>query len=114
MPAIFNWDGSVKEPATPTKERTNKGGLFQGIRGDSTYFPLAPAYSKLVPITGYYKVPSNHADRPDLIAKHLYDSVDLWWVIFWSNEIVDPFCRPRAGEVIKIIDINVLLKLLNR
>ena len=112
MPAIFNWDGTLLQPAVPTKERTNKGGLFNGIRGEATYFPVASAYRKLVPVIGYYKVPNNFADRPDLIANHLYNSTDLWWVIYWSNAIVDPFGRPKAGEVINIIDINSLLKLL--
>lgn len=112
MPVIFNWDGSIQQAATPTKERTNKGGLFSGVRGATTYFPVAPAYRKLVPIIGYYKVPNNFADRPDLIAAQLYQSTDLWWVIYWSNGIIDPFGRPKAGETINIIDIDSLLKLL--
>ena len=112
MPVIFNWDGSINQPSSPTKERTNTGGRFKGVHGISTYFPPAGAYSKLVPVVGYYSVPTNFADRPDLIANFLYGSSDYWWVIFWSNKITDPFGRPAANETINVIDINALSKLL--
>jgi hypothetical protein len=113
MPAIFNWDGAVTQAAKSSYERTTKGGTFKGAHNTVTYFPIAPIYSKLVPVVGYYKVPTNFADRPDLIANDLYKSTDLWWVIYWSNEIIDPFGRPASGEIIKIIDITYLMKLLN-
>lgn len=112
MPVILQWDGSFLEAPTPTKERTNKGGLFSGIRGEATYFPVAPAYSELLDTVGYYKVPPHFADRPDLIANHLYQSPDYWWVIYWSNKILDPFGRPAAGEVLRVIDIAKLKDLL--
>ena len=112
MPVIVNWDGSIAQPPSPSKERTNKGGQFSGVRGETTYFPVASAYRQLVPVVGYYKVPNNYADRPDLIADHLYKSTDYWWVVLWSNNIIDPFGRPGAGEMINVIDINTLLSLL--
>lgn len=113
MPVIFNWDGSVKEPANPSKERTNKGGIFKGVSGEPTYFPVALAYSKLIPVIGYYKVPNNFADRPDLISDYLYKSTDYWWVVLWANNILDPFGRPKAGEIIKVVDINSLQNILS-
>ena len=113
MPVILKWDGSMLQQPDPTKERTSQGALFQGVHGITTYFPPAGAYSALVPVTGYYSVPPNFADRPDLIANFIYGSTDYWWVIFWSNQITDPFGRPRAGEVINIIDIKSLNNLLS-
>ena len=112
MPVIINWDGSIAQAPDSLKERTAAGGLFKGVHGITTYFPPASAYSNLVPVTGYYKVPTNFADRPDLIANFLYGSSDYWWVIFWTNAIVDPFGRPRAGEVISVVDINTLTQLI--
>lgn len=112
MPVIFNWDGSINQAADSTKERTTTGGQFKGVHGITTYFPPASAYSSLIPVIGYYSVPPNYADRPDLIANYLYGSPDYWWVIYWSNNIIDPFGRPASGETISIIDINSLSTLL--
>ena len=114
MPVIFNWDGSQMQPSSPNKERTNKGGVFIGSKNKPTYFPLASTYSSLLPTTGYYVVPPKYADRPDLIANELYQSTDYWWVILWSNDIIDPFGRPSAGETIRIIDIITLENLLGK
>ena len=113
MPVILNWDGSIAQPPDVTKERTAQGGLFPGVHGITTYFPPASAYSALVPVVGYYKVPPNFADRPDLIANFIYGFPDYWWVIFWSNKITDPFGRPKAGEVINIVDIKALNNLMH-
>ena len=113
MPVILNWDGSIAQAADPTKERTAQGGRFTGVHGITTYFPPAGALSALVSIIGYYSVPPNFADRPDLVANFLYGSTDYWWVIFWANQITDPFGRPRAGEVIAVVDIKALNNLLN-
>jgi len=113
MSLVTNWDGSVLVPANPTNDRTTKLGTFLSINNINTYYPLPSAYSGLIPITSFYKVPPEYAGRPDLIALDVYGDAALWWVIFWANAIVDPFARPTSGEVINIIDIQSLQKLLS-
>jgi len=112
MPAIFKWNGDVIQASIPSLERTSKGGMLVDAKGIKTYYPVAPIYNRLLPTIDYYKIPIKYAGRPDLIANELYRSSDLWWVIFWSNGIIDPFGKPRAGEVIRVVDINSLNKLL--
>ena len=114
MPVIINWDGSVSSAQDPKKERTSLGGLFTDSKNIQTYFPIAPIYSNLLPTISVYKVPPQYAEKPALIAMDIYGSSDYWWVIYWSNGIIDPFGRPAANEMLRVIDIQQLQKLLVR
>lgn len=114
MPVIINWDGSISSVQDPNKERTALGGLFTDSKNIKTYFPIAPIYSSLLPTISVYKVPPHYAEKPALIALDIYGSSDWWWVIYWSNGIIDPFGRPAANEILRVIDIQELQNLLVR
>lgn len=114
MAVIINWNGDIIKSSEPTKERSNQGGMFTSAKNIKTYYPIAPMYSSLLPTTGVYKVPPHYAEKPALIANDIYGSEDYWWVIFWSNKIIDPFGRPYTGELLRIIDIQSLNKLVGR
>ena len=113
MSLTTNWDGSISTPANPSNERTTKLGTFLAINNVTTYYPVPSAYSQLLPVSYLYKVPPKFGGRPDLIALDVYQDAALWWVILWANNIVDPFTRPVAGEVINIISIQSLQSLLS-
>ena len=113
MPLTVKWDGTTKTPPSYADERTSKLGTFVSAKKVSTYYPVPSAYSALVPVSYLYKVPAKFSCRPDLIALDVYGSADLWWVIFWANNIVDPFGRPLTDEVIKIVDMQSLRNLLD-
>ena len=106
MALTVDWNGNIIIPAKADDERTGMLGTFKSVKDVNTYYPLPAAYSNLIKTSYLYKVPLKFAGRPDLIADEVYHSADLWWVILWANNIVDPFGRPNANEVINIIDIQ--------
>ena len=112
MSLTTNWDGSILTPANPGNERTALLGTFLSAKNINTYYPLPSAYVSLVPVIRPYKVPAKFAGRPDLIAVDIYQSADLWWVVLWANNIVDPFARPYTNDIINVIDITSLKTLL--
>jgi hypothetical protein len=112
MSLITKWDGSILTPADPNNERSLILGTFISGKNINTYYPLPSAYADLVPVISRYKVPIKFVGRPDLIANDIYHSPDLWWVVLWSNKIVDPFGRPGVDEVINVIDIQAMKALL--
>lgn len=105
MSFSVNWHGDVIETASVENLRTTKTGTFRSATGVTTYFPLPMSFISLTKTVGKYSVSAEFSNRPDLIAKELYGSEDLWWVIFWSNGLLDPFKGPVAGDTINIIDI---------
>lgn len=113
MSLTTRWDGSILIPTNPANERTTLLGTFTAINKISTYYPLPAAYSEMIPVSYLYKVPPKFGGRPDLIALEVYQDAALWWVILWSNGIVDPFTRPAVGEVINIINIAQMKTLLS-
>lgn len=112
MSLTTNWDGSIRTPAVSENERTPLLGTFLSAKKVNTYYPLPAAYVQLATIAYPYKVPAKFAGRPDLIAVDVYKAADLWWVILWANNIIDPFARPNAGEIINIVDIQSVKALL--
>ena len=114
MSFSVNWNGEPIQNASSDNLRSNKAGTFLSSKGVVTYFPLPMFFNKLVPIVRKYKVPSAYANRPDLIAKELYDSEDLWWLVYWSNNTIDPFVGPITGEIISVVDIIEFKKLFNK
>lgn len=113
MSLITRWDGSVLIPNNPANDRTTLLGNFKAINKINTYYPVPAAYSEMLPVSYLYKVPAKFGGRPDLIAAEVYQDAALWWVILWSNSIVDPFTRPAAGEVINIINIAQMKTMLS-
>lgn len=112
MSLTTKWDGSIQTPATSQNERTTMLGTFLSSKKITTYYPIPSAYAQLVPVSYIYKVPVKFSGRPDLIANEVYQSADLWWVILWANNIIDPFARPYAGDIINIVDIQSIKNLL--
>ena len=47
-------------------------------------------------------IPTQHANRPDLISDIFYDTPANWWVIMEVNDINDPFENLNAGDPVKI------------
>jgi len=47
--------------------------------------------------------------RPDLIAERAYGIPDLWWVIYEFNEIKDPMFELKAGQIIRIPELQRVL-----
>jgi hypothetical protein len=113
MSLTTKWDGTVLTPAVASNERTTLLGTFLSTKNITTYYPLPAAYAQLVKVTYMYKVPAKFAGRPDLIAAEVYQDAALWWVILWANNIIDPFGRPYAGDVINIVDIQSVKGLLS-
>jgi len=112
MSLTTKWDGSIQTPAISENERTTLLGTFLSSKKITTYYPVPSAYVQLAKINYPYKVPAKFAGRPDLIAMDVYQSADLWWVVLWANNIIDPFARPYAGEIINIVDIQSVKGLL--
>jgi hypothetical protein len=112
MSLTTKWDGSILTPPNKANERTAMLGTFLSAKKVETYYPLPTSYADLVQISYLYKVPAKFAGRPDLIASEVYQSADLWWVILWANGVIDPFARPYAGDVIKVVDINSMKTLM--
>lgn len=113
MPLIVNHSGTPIKTASPNDERTKKSPIFRSIYGKETYFPIPNLLNVLVQVIGTYEVPPEHSERPDLIAKELYGTEDFWWVVFWANNIIDPFGKPKTGDKLKVVNINQVRDLLN-
>lgn len=112
MPLVVNWNGTTIK-TTPTQQYwSNKGGNFTSKKGITTYFPLPLAYRTAISIAGTYTVPKEFEDRPDLIARAMYQSEDYWWLVYWFNGIVDPFSGPKMNDVLLIADINQITSML--
>lgn len=113
MPLIVNFSGTAIKTSSPTDERTAKSPVFRSIYGENTYFPIPNLLNTLIDVVGTYEVPPQYSERPDLIAKDLYGTEDFWWVIFWANNILDPFGKPKVGDRLKVVDIKQVKELLN-
>lgn len=48
--------------------------------------------------------------RPDLISNKAYGTPDLWWAIFEFNGISDPLFGLRIGQILRIPELNRLLR----
>ena len=47
--------------------------------------------------------------RPDLLSKAVYDTPDLWWVIYEFNGISDPFFGLKMGDTLRIPELERVL-----
>lgn len=48
-------------------------------------------------------------NRPDILASQLYGNPDLWWVIYEFNGISDPFFELKAGQILRIPELERVL-----
>jgi len=69
-------------------------------------FPIIP------PADNDLYVVTVEGDRLDLLAYTYYQDASLWWVVLWANNIIDPFARPYAGDLINIVDIQSIKNLM--
>ena len=111
MSTKINWDGTVTQFPSQRDFWSSTGGTFKGASGESTYFPLPMAYRSTIPTVGYYTVPIKYEHRADLIAKELYSTEDLWWLVYWASGITDPF-KLVTGTSIRVVDLIELKRLL--
>lgn len=47
--------------------------------------------------------------RPDLISNKAYGTPDLWWVIYEFNGVRDPLFDLRAGQILRIPELERVL-----
>jgi len=82
--------------------------MFNVIKDDTSeyYFNIFKNYSIpeyiLDDTTMYDTYIVDNADWWDNISAHWYDTSELWWLICWTNEIVNPYEDIYAGQIIKI------------
>jgi len=48
-------------------------------------------------------------NRPDLVSFKAYGLPDLWWVIYEFNNISDPLFGLKAGQILRIPELNRVL-----
>jgi len=49
-----------------------------------------------------YTVTGDRQNRLDLISDDYYGTTNLWWLIAWANDILDPFVGITAGRLLTI------------
>jgi len=82
--------------------------MFNVIKDDTSeyYFNIFKNYSIpeyiLDDTTMYDTYIVDNADWWDNISAHWYDTSELWWLICWTNEIVNPYEDIYVGQIIKI------------
>ena len=58
----------------------------------------------------FITIPKQLANRPDLISYNVYNTQDLWWVIYEFNGIQDPLFGVPAGTILRIPALNRVLQ----
>jgi hypothetical protein len=53
-------------------------------------------------------------DRPDLLSNEMYNTPDLWWVIFEFNGISDPLFGLKLGDTLRIPELDRVLAAINK
>lgn len=112
MAVVINWNGDIISPRDTSKEWSTKGGVFNSSKRIKTYFPLPSSYRHAISVVGTHVVTAEEENRPDLLAKRLYNSEDYWWLIYWMNGVTDPFSGPKTNDIILIANINEVTDIL--
>jgi hypothetical protein len=65
----------------------------------------------LIPASGdiFVTVTQEMEHRPDLVAQSAYGNPDLWWVIYEFNGIRDPLFGLRAGQILRLPELERVL-----
>lgn len=108
MSLIVNWNGQVTKTVLNSSLWSTKGGQFLSNTGITTYFPLPMSYSSSIPVIGRYTVTSITKDRPDLIARDMYQAEEYWWLVYWMNGITDPFSALNVGDILLVADLSII------
>ena len=48
-----------------------------------------------------------------LISYKAYGTIDLWWLVCKTNSIIDPLIQPEPGDIIKILNENIVESILD-
>jgi hypothetical protein len=113
MSLIVNYNGDTVKSPDQFKSQNAYNALFTAVTNITTYFPLPATFNANLPTIRYYKVPVQYSNRADLIAKEVYGSEEYWWVLYWANNLIDPFTSLNTDDVLKIIDITSLESLIH-
>lgn len=62
------------------------------------------------PTDRWISVPRGLEARLDIISQKVYNRPDLWWVLAYSNDIINPFERPMAGDKLRIPNLSRILR----
>ena len=52
----------------------------------------------------FFEVTQEFSHRPDLISLKFYGTEQLYWVIAWANDMIDPFAETYRGRRLRIPD----------
>ena len=108
MSFIVNWAGTVTKSPDASTLWSNQGSTFTPAKNYPTYFPLPSAYRSAISAVSSYTVPTQQANRPDLIATTLYGAEEYWWLVLWFNGFLDPFTTVPAGTVLLVADLTAV------
>jgi len=93
--------------------------MFNVIKNDDTgyYFNIFKNYTmpdSLKNNTRLYNVYTvDNDDWWDNISAHWYDTSELWWLVCFTNDIVNPFEDIYPGKIIKIFNRNYFNIIMN-
>ncbi len=86
------------------------GGTLASNRSDQNFLVLRRPL-ELEPADGdaFVTITDDLIRRPDLISNRAYGTPDLWWVIYEFNGIRDPLFELKAGQVLRIPELDRVL-----
>lgn len=61
----------------------------------------------------FISIKQEDISRPDLISHKAYGTYNLWWAIMEYNKIQDPIFELKEGQILKIPELERLLKAIN-
>ena len=91
------------------------GGLSTKNRTDQDFLILRNQLN-LEPDEGdtFVTVTQSILNRPDLLSSDMYDTPDLWWVIYEFNGISDPLFGAKLGTVLRVPELNRVLAAIDK
>lgn len=86
------------------------GGLISKNRSNQDFLILRKPL-QLLESDGdiFITVTQEYEKRPDLVSSQVYGDPDLWWVIYEFNGIRDPFFDLKAGQLLRIPQLERVL-----
>lgn len=92
-----------KEPNRPLS-RYNKSRLLLNQDSIPILESWDPPDIPELPEDRFFEVRREHAHRPDLISLMFYGTEQLYWVIAYANQLIDPFAETVVGLKLRIPD----------
>lgn len=93
--------------------------MFDVIKNDETgyYFNIFKNYTLPDSLKNNSNLYSlyvvDNDDWWDNISAHWYNTSELWWLICFTNDVVNPFEDIYPGKILKIFDINYFNIIMN-